>query len=256
MDIEWEDPHANRLRALRLIEQAPITPGDLILLPEMFDTGFSMNVGRTADRSGQSRRFLAETAGARRVYACGGVTVADEHDVARNRAVVVSPAGQLLAEYDKRRLFPLGEPSESASLAAGRGPAIFRWGSEADGLNVSPMICYDLRFPELFAEGLRAGAEAFAVVANWPAARAAHWRALLIARAIENQTFVFGVNRCGRDPTLEYAGGSIAVDPMGRVLAEGGTGEQVVTAKVEREILDDWRRRFPAWQERAGLPAR
>lgn len=255
MDIEWENRPANVSRARRLIDHAPINPGDLILLPEMFDTGFSMNTDRTADRDGKTRRFLADLALAKAAFVCGGTTVIDETGAVRNRAAVVSPAGQVLAEYDKRRLFPLGEPCEAASLTAGWRTAAFRWAGEAGAMTVSPLICYDLRFPDLFADGLESGAEAFAVIANWPAARAAHWRALLIARAIENQAFVFGVNRCGRDPTLEYAGGSIVVDPVGGVLAEAGAEEQVLTVKVGRGVLDDWRRRFPAWRLRTGRPA-
>jgi predicted amidohydrolase len=89
----------------------------------------------------------------------------------------------------------------------------------------------------------------FVVPANWPDTRTAHWRALLIARAIENQAFVLGVNRCGSDPALRYPGASMAIDPMGVVLAEADAREQVIRIEIPRRTLDDWRTRFPAWRE-------
>lgn len=261
LDIQWENPAANRERVSRLIEGADVAAGDLILLPEMFDTGFSFNTARTADASGESRRFLAELARHTGAFIIGGVTVNEDAGPpgpapaagsagARNRAIVAAPTGEVIAHYDKRRLFPLGSPSEAGSLSPGTEPAVFEWGAGAAAMRVCPLICYDLRFPELFQDGLKHGAEAFAVIANWPVDRAAHWRALLIARAIENQAFIFGVNRVGRDPKLTYGGGSVVVDPLGKIIAEADSREVVLSAEVSRSTLDDWRGRFPAWKSR------
>jgi predicted amidohydrolase len=250
LDIEWEDPAANRARADRLISAARIDPGDLVLLPEMFDTGFSFNLERTADRDGDSCRFITDTAKRHRVTLIAGLTIIETDGRARNRAFIVGPEGRLISHYDKSRMFPLGSPSEADRLVPGDRIATACWRGTDAAITLSPLICYDLRFPELFLEGLRAGAEAFAVIANWPAVRSAHWRALLIARAIENQAYVFAVNRTGSDPTLRYAGGSLVVSPQGEVLAEAGAEETVLTAGVKRGVLDDWRARFPAWRDR------
>jgi omega-amidase len=114
---------------------------------------------------------------------------------------------------------------------------------------VCPAVCYDLRFPELFRIGLSKGAEAFAIGANWPEARQAHWRTLLIARAIENQAFVLGVNRTGSDPALRYAGGTIAVGPRGEVLGELEAEEGVLSTGVDVSEMRKWREVFPAWRD-------
>src|SRR5690606_21197988 len=110
-------------------------------------------------------------------------------------------------------------------------------------------VCYDLRFAELFRRGLKLGAEVYVIGANWPAARAAHWRTLLVARAIENQAVVLGVNRCGNDPHLAYAGGPIAVGPKGDILGELGEAPGILSVEVSPESIRDWREEFPAWRD-------
>lgn len=258
LDSVWEDRAASRERTLRLIDSlsagAGIAPGDMVLLPEMFETGFSFNIERTADVEGTSRGFVRDLAKRLRATVVAGLTVLDETGKGRNRAVVFGPGGELLAEYDKNFLFPLGERSEASLLQAGNGVTTFEWragaGEAIGGLRVGPLICYDLRFPELFGRVLAAGAEAIALIANWPAGRAHHWRSLAIARAIECQAFVFAVNRSGRDPMLEYLGGSMVISPKGEVMAEADAREQVLTVEIDRRELDHWRRVFPAWRDR------
>ena len=117
-------------------------------------------------------------------------------------------------------------------------------------MTVCPAICYDLRFPELFRVGLDHGAAMFTVIANWPEARRDHWRALLVARAIENQAIVAGVNRTGRDPHLGYAGDSLVVGPRGEILLDGGSAEGVWSCVLDGGLVDGWRREFPAWRDR------
>jgi predicted amidohydrolase len=117
---------------------------------------------------------------------------------------------------------------------------------DVEGWNVQPTICYDLRFPELYrATGVR-GAELICVIANWPAARESHWLTLLKARAIENQAYVAGVNRCGRDPNVEYSGRSQIIDPRGEVVADAGSAETIIAAELDREALRAYRAKFPA----------
>ncbi|HKG80277.1 MAG TPA: nitrilase-related carbon-nitrogen hydrolase, partial [Pyrinomonadaceae bacterium] len=110
---------------------------------------------------------------------------------------------------------------------------------------VSPFICYDLRFPEIFRAAVFQGAQLFVVIANWPASRVRHWITLLKARAIENQAYVMGVNRCGNDPKLSYSGHSMIIDPRGEVLADASEVEGVISAEIDAEALAQYRREFP-----------
>ncbi|MHC4422381.1 MAG: nitrilase-related carbon-nitrogen hydrolase, partial [Planctomycetota bacterium] len=120
---------------------------------------------------------------------------------------------------------------------------------ECDGAAVCPLICYDLRFPELWRVAAVSGAEVFTIGASWPEPRQAHWRALLIARAIENQAYVVAVNRVGRDPSHRYAGGSMIIGPGGDIIAEAGPAPAVLTADLDLEALRRWREEFPALRD-------
>ncbi len=257
LDIAWEDREANFARTDELISRTTVAPGDLVLLPEMFDSGFSLNTSKTADQDGASAGYLAQLARRLGAFVQGGVTAAETgEEKARNRALVFSPEGREAARYDKVHPFSFGREPEA--FASGEELTTYWWGGSADeeaggdgqGLRVFPAICYDLRFPELFRAGLSLGAECMAIGANWPSARAEHWRALLIARAIENQAFVLGVNRAGADPHLEYAGGSIAVSPRGEVLIEAGAEEGVFSVEIDASEVRAWRKEFGAWRDR------
>ena len=114
---------------------------------------------------------------------------------------------------------------------------------------VGVAICYDLRFPELFRKGVRAGVDFFIIPANWPAPRAPHWRLLLQARAVENQAYVLGVNRVGQDPKVGYSGGSLLVDPKGEILSEGGETEDVLVGTLDYSLLAEYRKTFPALED-------
>lgn len=246
LDILWEDKPGNRAKVASLLDRADPAPSDLVILPEMFDTGFSFHVERTADTDGATLEFLKDQARSRSVYLHGSRT-AINHGRAMNLTSVIDPNGTILCEYEKIHPFGLGAPGE-------READHFPGGSEVvcstwNALRVCPAICYDLRFPELFRKGLLAGAEMFVVPANWPAARAAHYRALLIARAIENQAFVIGVNRVGRDPKLAYAGQSVVVSPMGEILGEMDDREGVLGVEIDPTLVREWRARFPAWRD-------
>jgi omega-amidase len=114
---------------------------------------------------------------------------------------------------------------------------------------VAPFICYDLRFPEAFRVATRRGAQVLAVIANWPAAREGHWMTLLRARAIENQTFVIGVNRCGTDPNHTYSGRSQIIDPRGEILADAGSTEGLIHGRLDLQLLTAYRNEFPALRD-------
>ena len=246
-NLAWEDKDASRARIERLLEGSSIAPGDLIALPEMCETGFSMNVDRTADDSGQSAAWLASLAERRRAYVMGGITARGEGAKARNRALVFDPHGNEVARYDKIHPFSFGKEAEF--FEGGDRVCAFDWHAQGRVVRVSPLICYDLRFPEVFRACRGLGAELFVVIANWPAERAHHWRSLLCARAIENQAIVVGVNRAGDDPYLAYSGGSVAFGPRGEAMGELGGDDGVLRVEVDAGPVREWRGRFRAWED-------
>lgn len=264
LDIVWEDPQANYARTSELVRSVGVARGDLVVLPEMFDTGFSFDLPKTNDADGRTLRYLCELSKELGATVQGARTVIGPDGRGRNRATVTGPSGEVLVEYDKIHPFSYGRESEffsggerietytwmrgSAGSVPGRGEGDTPDNGE-DVTKVCPAICYDLRFPELFRLGLLAGAEVFAVGANWPVARSGHRRTLTIARAIENQAYVLGVNRAGSDPFLEYRGGSLAVGPMGDVVGELGEGEGVLSVEIDLAGLRAWRGKFPAWKD-------
>jgi omega-amidase len=252
MDIAWEDRPANRRRARALMDRAAqvqgLQAGDLVVLPELFDTGFSFNLEKTADTDGGTLRFLIDEAARLRVTLVGSRTVLGPDGRGRNRCTVCDPTGAIVCEYDKVHPFSYGKEAEH--FTGGSRVALFDWaGHDGEGARVCPTICYDLRFPELFRIGLLSGAEVFTVIANWPQARVAHRRALAVARAIENQAVVLCVNRAGNDPHLKYQGESLAVGPKGDILAEAGPEECVLSVPIDLAALRAWRAEFPAWRD-------
>jgi omega-amidase len=243
IDIAWEDKaenHRRVLRQLRHLNSTEPVAGALVVLAEMFSTGFSMNVaGITDSESRATQQFLSETAKEFGIYLLGGVVTTDAGGEGRNECVLYSPAGVELARYCKIRRFTIG--GEADNYVAGTDPVIV----ELQGIKVAPFICYDLRFPELFRAATRLGAQAFTVIASWPQPRIQHWIRLLEARAIENQAYIIGVNRCGSDPMHKYTGDSMIVDPRGQVLAHAGPEPGIISADWNLDYLLEYRRTFP-----------
>jgi len=244
-NVLWEDKPANYRRAEQLLAAARLPPGALVLLPEMFGTGFTMNAATAEPLDGPTASFLASAAKRFGVFMLGGVAIDHGPRGVRNESLVFSPQGTLLARYAKIHLFSYA--GENRCYMPGDECCAF----DAAGTRVGAAICYDLRFPELFRRLVAAGAELLTVIACWPAARHEHWRTLLAARAIENQCYVAAVNRCGREPpNLDYSGGSRIIDPWGQVLAEAGSGDEVISAEIDLEALGAYRRQFPALCDR------
>jgi omega-amidase len=248
LDLIWESPKTNHRLVEESLDSVDITPGDLVVLPELFDTGFSLNTGKNADAKDLTLRFLLELADDLGITIQGSRTVMPcSCDKARNNATIVGPKQELICEYSKVHPFTFGrEPEE---FQGGSDVTTYYWKSQTESLKVCPAVCYDLRFPELFRAGLSQGAELFAIGANWPEARQAHWRALAIARAIENQAFVLAVNRTGSDPHLNYIGGSIAIGPQGEILGELAKEPGVLTVAINPDSVREWRKTFPAWKD-------
>ena len=244
LDIVWENKPANHEKVRALIEMAAPREGSLVILPEMFATGFSMNVATVSDSdSRETQDFLARTAADYHLYILGGVVSAAPDGRGFNECVVFSPDGVAVTRYRKMHPFTFG--GEAEHYASGSGTEIFT----CHEFTVAPFICYDLRFPEVFRSALQRGTTLFVVIANWPAPRAEHWTSLLKARAIENQAYVVGVNRCGSDPKLAYSGNSMVIDPMGVVVAEAGNRERAISADLDLSALLRYRREFPVLQD-------
>ncbi len=246
-DISWHDPRANFDRVRSLLDPLNLAAGDLILLPEMFGTGFSMDTRTTADSDGTTLAFLVNLAAESKTYVLGPRVVrAGDAVKASNTVSIISPAGALIDEYQKIHPFSIGRENEAFE----GGTRVVTFTTPGPPLTVCPTICYDLRFPELFRIGLSRGAQLFTVHANWLSTRHAHWRILALARAIENQAYVLAVNRVGKDPNASYLGGTIAIDPRGEVIGELADQEGVLSVEVDPEEVRRWREIFPAVRDR------
>jgi predicted amidohydrolase len=241
LDIAWEDKPANFARVEALLRAAAPTPGSLIVLPEMFATGFSMNVAAIAEEpGGRTGRFLSDLARATGCVVLAGVVTKGASGRGRNEAVACAPDGAELGRFCKLHPFTLG--GEADHYERGAGPVLFPWG----GFNVAPFVCYDLRFPEVFRIAATRGANLFVVIASWPVTRVNHWIKLLQARAIENLAWVIGVNRAGVDPRYTYPGRSLVVNPQGEIVADAGNREGVIQTELDPAFLENFRRDFPA----------
>lgn len=247
VDTVWEDKRATFDRVRRLLDVAPPDPGALVVLPEMFSTGFSFDIARIAEgEDRETETFLSETAARLGVFMLGGVVTRGRSQKGRNENVVFDTSGRLICRYAK--LFPFTFGGETDHYESGERIEVFRW-HEA---TVAPFVCYDLRFPEVFRCVVRRGVQVFTIIANWPVPREEHWLTLLRARAIENQSYVIGVNRCGADPKLTYSGRSQIIDPRGKVVADAGNKEAVLSTEIDLEALADYRRQFPALEDIRG----
>ena len=244
LDSVWEDPRANFAKVERLLAATPPAPGSLIVLPEMFATGFSLDLSKTM--GGDSRgteNFLRALATKYRCAVTGGVINPGADGHGRNESVTFAADGSLLARYVKQQ--PFSGAGEAELHEAGSGPVIFRLGE----FTVAPFVCYDLRFPELFRAAVKQGADLFIEIAAWPVKRIEHWLTLLKARAIENMAWVVGVNRTGREPRFEYCGRSVVVNPHGEIVADAGTEEKILTAEISHDVVTAWRSEFPALRD-------
>ena len=242
-DIAWEDRERNLAAVREELERSRPMPGALVVLPEMFTSGFSLDVPAATEGAGITEKFLADSARRWGITLVAGVA-GRPGGCAANEALVYGPDGTLLTRY--RKLQPFTGAGEEKSWPAGDRLTLFSW----QGFQVAPLICYDLRFPELFRRAVDLGATLITVSANWPTARHEHWTILLKARAIENQLIVAGVNRAGADPRFTYRGGSLLLGPQGEVLAEAGAEAAVIRATVSPGMVADWRAAFPALRDR------
>jgi predicted amidohydrolase len=242
-DIDWEDPAATKERVRPMIARAAGAGARLIALTEMYATGFSMRPEEIAeDEGGPNEQYLIEQAAEHDAWLVASIAQRGSDGNYRNNAVLAGPDGAV-RRYAK--IHPFSFAGEHERYAAGEQFVTV----DVDGLRVSLFVCYDLRFADEFWT-LAQTTDLYVVVANWPEPRHEHWRALLRARAIENQAYVLGVNRVGLAKDLPHVGGSAIIDPLGITLGEGGPDEVVLTAEVDPGTVREIRTRFPFLADR------
>jgi predicted amidohydrolase len=247
-DVVWEDAPATHRRLEPMIANAAAAGARLVVLTEMYATGFSMAADRIVEPfDGPSAQFIAGQARAHDVWVCGSIPErapdASDDDRPGNVLVLAAPDGTL---HRYAKLHPFSYAGEHELYRAGDRTLTV----DVEGVRVSFFICYDLRFADVFW-ALARDTDCYVVPANWPEPRRDHWRALLVARAIENQAYVVGVNRVGDGGRLHYSGDSLLVSPWGDILADGAGGEeQVLLADVDPAVVASTRDRFPFLRDR------
>ena len=234
-DIVWADPTRNVQRADEAIDGNP--GSDLYVLPEMFSTGFCTQPEGIAEPAENRTVSWMKAKASQTGAAIAGSIAVHEDGRYYNRFHFVTPDGNVTT-YDKKHLFTFG--GEHNRFTAGSERVIVAY----KGFRILLEICYDLRFPVWSRN--RGDYDMIIYVASWPTPRVEAWKALLTARAIENQCYVVGVNRVGEDPGNNYCGGSRVIDPYGKIMAECEDGREMeVTAEVDMEVLEAFRAKFP-----------
>ena len=240
--LHWEDKKAN----LQMLEEKIFSisqPTEIVVLPEMFSTGFSMQPKKLAETmDGETVEWMKRIAAKKKIILTGSVIIEEDRNF-YNRLVWVLPNGQI-GYYDKRHLFAYGD--EDQHYTAGKKRLI----ASVKGWKINLMVCYDLRFPVWSRQQGDFEYDVLIYVANWPERRVLAWTSLLRARAIENQSYVIGVNRTGDDGNkIPYTGESMAVDPMGEILYHKNDEEDVFTVTLDRSHLEKTREKFPFWKD-------
>ncbi len=249
LDLAWEDWRSNHAAAAKLLQRAAEDGVTLALLPEMFATGFSLDGARIAQPpGGPSEEWLRGMARGLGMHLVAGLAETCDaggrpSPLPCNNALWVTPDGNV-SRYTK--LHPFSFAGEDARFA--KGTKVATWTIE--GLRVTPVVCYDLRFPELFRAATD-DTDLYAVIANWPERRRAHWQTLLRARAIENLCYVAGVNRVGEDGLGNpHTGDSAVISPWGETLASAALDETLLVARVDPAKVAEARAKFPVLRDR------
>lgn len=243
-DIFWEDKNKNLSYYGDLIEGLS-GKADLVLLPEMFTTGFSMNCSHLAEYNNEETISRIKIWSDKyKLAVCGSFLARNPNDEnCYNRGFFITPEGESYF-YDKRHLFRLG--SENKYFSPGEKQSIISY----KGWNFKLIICYDLRFP-VWIRNVENNYDVLLCSANWPEARATVWETLLKARAIENLSYVCGVNRIGKDAQgIEHKGRSMIIDPKGKVISSGENSKtSIVSFTLGKKQLDEFRQKFPVWKD-------
>ncbi len=247
-NLHWEDKSANLLMLEEKINSIQKT--EVVVLPEMFSTGFSMRPEQFAEiMDGETVNWMKRISMKHKIILTGSLMIkGDDHFF--NRLIWMLPNGSL-GYYDKRHCFAYA--AENDHYSAGNKRLI----AQVKGWKINLQICYDLRFPVWArqtspqkGEDKEAEYDVLLYVANWPERRNHAWKTLLTARAIENQCYVIGVNRVGNDGNeIYHSGDSMVIDPLGEILYHKAHEEDIFTISLEEEKLEQIRNRFPFWRD-------
>ncbi len=233
----WEDKNLSIEKIKKLVESS--SDINLLIFPEMTLTGFTMKSKDFAeDIDGESYLFFKSIARKKKCAILYGV-IEKGNKKNFNTLVHINNQGKIISSY--RKIHPFSYSKEDIFYGKGKSPTITKVKSIKIGLS----ICYDLRFPELYRFYAKEKVDMIVDIANWPDTRIEHWRALLKARAIENQCYVVGVNRIGDDPKLHYDGFSSVFDPMGKEIAAVENEEKVITVEIDKSVVDEVRKKLP-----------
>ena len=244
MDIVWHDRSANHDKARRMAAQAEKAGADLLVLPEMFSTGFSMDTSITPEPlDGPTPSLLRSLARELSMEVVGGFVLARDEAGPQNVSLAVDRHGNDLALYAK--IHQIALLGEDASYEPGELPVPF----DLEKTSAACFVCYDLRFPELF-RAVVDQCGLILVIASWPATRHPHWELLLRARAVEGQCFVMGVNRVGEGGGLSFLGDSVIIDPLGQTMAHGGEKETLLVAEINPAMVAEVRSTMPFLKDR------
>ena len=243
--LHWEDPAAN----LNMLEEkinSISSKTEIVILPEMFSTGFSMKPDELAETmAGETVKWMKRIATAKKIIITGSVII-EEGGKFFNRLIWALPNGQC-GVYDKRHLFAYAGEDEKYT------PGTKRLIASVKGWKINLLVCYDLRFPVWARQQAQEEGpeyELLIYVANWPERRIHAWKTLLQARAIENQCYVVGVNRVGKDGNdIYYSGSSMVVDPLGEVLYQKENDEDIFTITLPKQKVDEIRSKLPFWKD-------
>lgn len=244
-DTVWCDPQANFEHLAPLIAAAAGTGARLVLLTEMFSTGFAVGSSIAEPEGGPSSQFLESQAAEHGIWlggSCAEVPAGDDDPRPANTFVLAGPDGTV---HRYRKIHPFTFSGEHEHFRPGDELVTV----DVEGLRVSLFVCYDLRFADEFWQ-LAPATDLYLVVANWPEVRRAHWQSLLQARAIENQAYVVGCNRVGSGGGLDYSGDSRIIDPLGELLATAARTESILVADVTADHVAAVRERFPFLPDR------
>lgn len=246
MDIALGEPEVNRAKARQWVRQAAESGADVIVLPEMWNTAYSLeNIRDLADRDGaETIAMMSELAREYNVNIHAGSVADLRGEQVYNTTYLFNREGEVVGDYSKIHLFRLMD--EEKYLEGGDKVGRF----QLDGVEIGTMICYDLRFPELTRTLSLDGAQVVFLPAEWPHPRLNHWRHLQIARAIENQMFVVSCNRVGRAGETEFFGHSMVIDPWGEIVFEADDKEGIHLVEIDLGIVPEIRSRIPIFEDR------
>ena len=240
-ELVWEDVKANLTAFQAKFDNIPHTT-DLVVLPEMFSTGFTMNAENLAQSmDGRAVQWMMQIAADRSVHLVGSLIIGSKGRF-YNRLIWAQPDGQIYT-YDKRHLFRMMGEEKVYS------PGNRRITVDLNGWKIRPFICYDLRFP-VWTRNYNSNYDVAIFIANWPAKRSLHWTSLLRARAIENLSYVIGVNRVGTDGNgIYFSGDSAIIDPVGNYIFQKSEAVCIETIELSYDLMAKYRQEFPAWKD-------